>query len=373
MQIHELTQRQLDEGLLDLAKGAAAGIAKVGGVAGNFASAVAQPFKDIKGAYKDVKQDAKITAAADKAFNVWTKYADQVAKTYTDPVKKQAYLNRQDGRYEKDLLSFVQQNLLKGLSFSTLNNRDDIMGLIKAITKATVSTATPPAKNSYNNQLAGGQATTTAQGQPVPAGTVPSTATPQAQAQAAAKKPAAPATTTPATPGQTAGAVPSTATPQAQAQAAAKKPAAPATTTPATPGQTAGAVPSTATPQAQAQAAAKKPGTPPATPVKEAADPTQIKQLFLQLVQQTALAQQSVYTGAQQQPTGQPSGQPSGAADPKQMAANLAKLLAAVGVAPNSLATVGQAIMTASGGNPNVRSTGNPVVDMLLKQMGFST
>jgi hypothetical protein len=336
MQIHELTQRQLDEGLLDLAKGAAAGIAKVGGVAGNFASAVAQPFKDIKGAYKDVKQDAKITAAADKAFNVWTKYADQVAKTYTDPVKKQAYLNRQDGRYEKDLLSFVQQNLLKGLSFSTLNNRDDIMGLIKAITKATVSTATPPAKNSYNNQLAGGQATTTAQGQPVPAGTVPSTATPQAQAQAAAKKPAAPATTTPATPGQTAGAVPSTATPQAQA-------------------------------------AAKKPGTPPATPVKEAADPTQIKQLFLQLVQQTALAQQSVYTGAQQQPTGQPSGQPSGAADPKQMAANLAKLLAAVGVAPNSLATVGQAIMTASGGNPNVRSTGNPVVDMLLKQMGFST
>jgi hypothetical protein len=338
MQIHELTQRQLDEGLLDLAKGAAAGIAKVGGVAGNFASAVAQPFKDIKGAYKDVKQDAKITAAADKAFNVWTKYADQVAKTYTDPVKKQAYLNRQDGRYEKDLLSFVQQNLLKGLSFSTLNNRDDIMGLIKAITKATVSTATPPAKNSYNNQLAGGQATTTAQGQPVPAGTVPSTATPQAQAQAAAKKPAAPATTTPATPGQTAG-----------------------------------AVPSTATPQAQAQAAAKKPGTPPATPVKEAADPTQIKQLFLQLVQQTALAQQSVYTGAQQQPTGQPSGQPSGAADPKQMAANLAKLLAAVGVAPNSLATVGQAIMTASGGNPNVRSTGNPVVDMLLKQMGFST
>jgi hypothetical protein len=338
MQIHELTQRQLDEGLLDLAKGAAAGIAKVGGVAGNFASAVAQPFKDIKGAYKDVKQDAKITAAADKAFNVWTKYADQVAKTYTDPVKKQAYLNRQDGRYEKDLLSFVQQNLLKGLSFSTLNNRDDIMGLIKAITKATVSTATPPANNSYNNQLPGGQATTTAQGQPVPAGTVPSTATPQAQAQAAAKKPAAPATTTPATPGQTAG-----------------------------------AVPSTATPQAQAQAAAKKPGTPPATPVKEAADPTQIKQLFLQLVQQTALAQQSVYTGAQQQPTGQPSGQPSGAADPKQMAANLAKLLAAVGVAPNSLATVGQAIMTASGGNPNVRSTGNPVVDMLLKQMGFST
>jgi hypothetical protein len=299
MQIHELTQPQLDEGLLDLAKGAASKVAQGVGAAKEFGGAVAQPFKDIKGAYKDVRQDAKITATADKAFNAWIKYADQVAKTYTDPAKKQAYLNRQDGRYEKDLLSFVQQNLLRGLSFSTLNNRDDIMGLIKAITKATVSAASPPAKNPYNNQLAGGQATTTVQGQPVPAGTVPSTATPQAQAQAAAKKP----------------------------------------------------------------------GTPPATPVKEAADPAQIKQLFTQLVQQTALAQQSVYTGAQQQPTGQP----SGTADPKQMAANLAKVLAAAGVAPDSLTTVGQSIVAASGGNPNVRSTGNPAVDMLLKQMGFST
>jgi hypothetical protein len=334
MQIHELTKQQLDEGLLDLAKGAASKVAQGVGAAKDFGGAVAQPFKDIKGAYKDVRQDAKITATADKAFNAWTKYADQVAKTYTDPAKKQAYLNRQDGRYEKDLLSFVQQNLLRGLSFSTLNNRDDIMGLIKAISKATVSAATPPAKNPYNNQLAGGQATTTVQGQPVPAGTVPSTATPQTQAQAAAKKPVAPATTTPATPGQTAG-----------------------------------AVPSTATPQTQAQAAAKKPGTPPATPVKEAVDPAQIKQLFTQLVQQTALAQQSVYTGAQQQTTGQP----YGAADPKQMAANLAKVLAAAGVAPDSLATVGQSIVAASGGNPNVRSTGNPAVDMLLKQMGFST
>jgi len=299
MQIHELTKQQLDEGLLDLAKGAASKVAQGVGAAKDFGGAVAQPFKDIKGAYKDVRQDAKITATADKAFNAWTKYADQVAKTYTDPAKKQAYLNRQDGRYEKDLLSFVQQNLLRGLSFSTLNNRDDIMGLIKAISKATVSAATPPAKNPYNNQLAGGQATTTVQGQPVPAGTVPSTATPQTQAQAAAKKP----------------------------------------------------------------------GTPPATPVKEAVDPAQIKQLFTQLVQQTALAQQSVYTGAQQQTTGQP----YGAADPKQMAANLAKVLAAAGVAPDSLATVGQSIVAASGGNPNVRSTGNPAVDMLLKQMGFST
>jgi len=49
----------------------------------------------------------------------------------------------------------------------------------------TAATAPTPAKNSYNNQLAGGQATTTVQGQPVPAATTtpaqstaPATATP---------------------------------------------------------------------------------------------------------------------------------------------------------------------------------------------------
>ena len=303
MQIHELTQQQLDEGLLDLAKGAAAGVAKGVGAVGNAASAVAQPFKDVAGAYKDVKQDAKIAATADKAYNAWTKFSDQVAKTFTDPVKKQEYLSRADGRYEKDLLSFVQQNLLRGMSFSTLNNRDDIMGLIKAISKATASTTTAPAKpNPYNNQLAGGQATTTVQGQPVKPGTVPNTATPMAQAQAATKKP----------------------------------------------------------------------GTPPAGPtaVKEAADPAQVKQLFAQLVQQAAIAQQSVYTGAQaQQPAQQLA---AGAVDPKQVAAQLSKLLAAAGVDTGALSTAGQAIQTASGGNPTVRSTGNPLADALLKQMGFS-
>ena len=73
--------------------------------------------------------------------------------------------------------------------------------------------ATQPVKNPYNNQLAGGQATTTVQGQPAPVGAVPSTATPLAQAQAAAKNPATPATT-PAQP-----TAPATATPAGPATA----------------------------------------------------------------------------------------------------------------------------------------------------------
>jgi hypothetical protein len=305
MQIHELTQKQLDEGLMDVAKGAASGLAQAKDAIGTGIGAVTQPFKDVAGAYKDVRQDAKIAATADKAYNAWTKFSDQVAKAITDPVKKQAYLSRTDGRYEKDLLSFVQQNLLRGMSFSTLNNRDDIMGLIKAISKATADSVTPPppAKNPYNNQTAGGQATTTAQGQPVKPGTVPNTASPLAQARAAVKKP----------------------------------------------------------------------GTPPAAPtaVKEAVDPAQVKQLFAQLVQQAALAQQSVYTGAQAQQQAQQQ-QPAGAVDPKQVAAQLSKVLSAAGLDTGALSTAGQAIQAASGGNNNVRSTGNPLADALLKQMGFS-
>lgn len=311
MQIHELTQQQLNEGIMDVAKGAAAGLAQAKDAIGTGIGAVTQPFKDVAGAYQDVKQTAKIAATADKAYNAWTKFSDQVAKAITDPAKKQAYLSRADGRYEKDLLSFVQQNLLRGMSFSTLNNRDDIMGLIKAISKATASTVTPtpPAKNPYNNQLAGGQATTTVQGQPVKPGTVPSTATPMAQAQAAIS---------------------------------------------------------------QAQAAVKKPGGVPGGPmstVKEAADPAQVKQLFTQLVQQAALAQQSVYTGAQDQQKQQPA---AGTVDPQQVAAQLSKVLAAAGLNAGALNTAGQAIQAASGGNPTVRSTGNPLADALLKQMGFS-
>ena len=138
MQIHELTQKKkLDEAwgedpITDL--GQAAGKA-VSGVK-NIGSAIASPFKDVAGGYKDARMDQKVSAVADKAYRAWKSYESQLLTT--NPTA------RTDGQYEQALLAFVNKNLLGGMYLPNVINKDKITALVKQIsgTPAQQPTAT---------------------------------------------------------------------------------------------------------------------------------------------------------------------------------------------------------------------------------------
>jgi len=128
MQIHELTQPRLNEGITNT----------IGNVVSKGVSAV----KGAAASYSSGRQDRKVGAIADKAYRTWKNYEAQLLKADPDA--------RQNGDYEKQLLAFVNKNLLGGMYLPNVINKDKIITLVQQIS------APQPA--------AGGTATTTAGG-----------------------------------------------------------------------------------------------------------------------------------------------------------------------------------------------------------------
>lgn len=147
MQIHELTQPRLDEGL-GSALGGFAGKVSAG------ASALGQkisPTGDFKAAYNEKLRSQQTKMVADKAYKAWTTYAQQLRAAIKDPAKLQAFDNRTDDLYKKSLTAFVQKNLLGGAYMPNLTNKTDILTLIdklsepKPVKSSTGGTTTPTA------------------------------------------------------------------------------------------------------------------------------------------------------------------------------------------------------------------------------------
>ena len=136
MQIHELTTSKntpLDEGIVDAVK---SGYNKLAG--------------GISGAKQGVRLSRSTQQAqllANKAFPIWKTFAAQIRAGIKDPAKLQAFDNRTDGVYEKNLLAFVQKNLLGGAYLPNLTNKDEILALVKQLSAPTISNpaTTPPA------------------------------------------------------------------------------------------------------------------------------------------------------------------------------------------------------------------------------------
>ena len=115
MQIHEITQSQLDEALLDLAKRAA------GGVRG-----AVQGFQQSR----QDRQTAQASAAvAKKAIAAWDRYARNLKAQTPDPKRYQQL-------YQQALSAFVQKNLLANQPIDSAINKREIVELINAITAA---------------------------------------------------------------------------------------------------------------------------------------------------------------------------------------------------------------------------------------------
>ena len=132
MQIHEITKSQLDEGLLDLAKGAAGAIGRGAAAVGRAGSAVASPFKAIKGAYQQGAGTSNTQLIANKAAGVWNKYAQTLKASTPDPARYATL-------YRQTLMSFVQKNLLGGQPITSAVNKQEITQLIDAIVAAAAN------------------------------------------------------------------------------------------------------------------------------------------------------------------------------------------------------------------------------------------
>jgi hypothetical protein len=127
MQIHEITQnKQLDEGLLDLAKKAAGAVGSGVAALGRAGSAVTNPLKAVGGAYQTAAGTSGIAQIAAKAARAWNAYTENLKAATPDPQRYAAL-------YKQALEAFVQKNLLSGQRLSSAINQREIRDVMDQI------------------------------------------------------------------------------------------------------------------------------------------------------------------------------------------------------------------------------------------------
>jgi hypothetical protein len=133
MQIHEITQKknnQVDEGLLDLAKKAAGAVGSGVAALGRAGSAVASPFRAVKGAYQTSAGTSGIAQISAKAARAWNAYAETLKAATPDP-------ERYATLYKQALEAFVQKNLLSGQRLGSAINQREIRNAMDQIIAAS--------------------------------------------------------------------------------------------------------------------------------------------------------------------------------------------------------------------------------------------
>lgn len=119
MQIHELTKKDLTEGLMDNLKSA-------------FITDPKYADLDPKEKIQAVKQDQAVMDIAKKVMNAWNGYVFQLRNTVQN---KDTFDKRQDGKYEDALRAFIQKNLFAGLPYSRLTNLQEIENIVDELVK----------------------------------------------------------------------------------------------------------------------------------------------------------------------------------------------------------------------------------------------
>ena len=135
MQIHEITQRKLDEGLGSFVGGLAGSIANV---AGDVMGAIS-PGGDAKSAYASAVRPQQIKMLADKAYTGWKQYEKTLLQSNPDA--------RTGDMYYQSLLAFVTKNLLGGQYLPNVINKNQIIALVKQLSQSEETAKTPPAKD----------------------------------------------------------------------------------------------------------------------------------------------------------------------------------------------------------------------------------
>jgi hypothetical protein len=123
MQIHEVTQQQINEGLGSMVGGIAGGLSNVA----NKVVGAISPAGPAKDAYAAKVRPQQIKMLADKSLNAWRAYEKELLKSNPDAFTS--------GMYEQALLAFVSKNLLGGQYLPNVINKDQIVALVKQLSK----------------------------------------------------------------------------------------------------------------------------------------------------------------------------------------------------------------------------------------------
>jgi len=125
MQIHEITNTKLDEGVGSFLGKAAGGLS-------NFANKVVgavSPVGPAKAAYAGAIRPQQTDMLGKKVAQIWANYTQQLKAATPDPA-------RYTTMYQQALTAFVQKNLLSGQSINSAMNKQEINQLITQITAA---------------------------------------------------------------------------------------------------------------------------------------------------------------------------------------------------------------------------------------------
>jgi hypothetical protein len=121
MQIHEVTQQQIDEGLGSMVGGFAGGLSNLG----NKIAGAISPVGPGKDAYAAKVRPQQIKMLADKSLGIWQAYEKELLKS--NPKAKETDM------YEQALLAFVSKNLLGGQYLPNVINQAQIRALVKQL------------------------------------------------------------------------------------------------------------------------------------------------------------------------------------------------------------------------------------------------
>lgn len=130
MQIHEINQ-PLNEGPItrNIAAAVTNPIAAARVAAGGGSGATGTSFSSRVAA---TAMQPKIKDLAIRTLDAWKNYIYQVEQTI-DPQDLPAFRNRSDGRYRKELLSWIQTNLSRGLYLPNAQNYGEITNVINQL------------------------------------------------------------------------------------------------------------------------------------------------------------------------------------------------------------------------------------------------
>lgn len=102
-----------------------------------------QPTKQQKKSAQD--RESKVNQLTDRIYGMWRDRVDNIEKSLP-PGKREAFLNRTDGRYRKELTDFIEKNLLNGQKISSMSNAEDINDFVDALAPAQVSGVQDPSQ-----------------------------------------------------------------------------------------------------------------------------------------------------------------------------------------------------------------------------------
>ena len=173
MQIHEITKQPVNEGIASA----------LGNIVGSVRAGASELGQKLSGsgafsaAMKDPVRQQQIKMLADKTYDAWKAYEQDLLRTNPDA--------RETPMYEQALLAFVSKNLLGGQYLPNVINKDQIQALVKQlsgsgnvteqekVTGAVKSGAPTPAEQAKLQQriAAADKATQTKSGTPPPPGT----------------------------------------------------------------------------------------------------------------------------------------------------------------------------------------------------------